>query len=85
MPDQSYLGWPFFAEEHRALAADLDGWAEEAARTGDEGDDVDAVCVRWIRSLGEAGWLRLAVPAPYGSRSVRLDVRSLSLARETLA
>jgi acyl-CoA dehydrogenase len=33
--------------------------------------------------MGEAGWLRLCVPAPAGLHE-RLDVRSLCLARETL-
>ncbi|HKP77102.1 MAG TPA: acyl-CoA dehydrogenase family protein, partial [Longimicrobiaceae bacterium] len=38
-----------------------------------------------VRMLAEGGWLRYAVPAAYGGVHERLDVRSLCLARETLA
>ena len=35
--------------------------------------------------LGDAGWLRYAVPKAYGGHFDKLDVRSLCLIRETLA
>ena len=38
-----------------------------------------------MKALGEAGWLGLAVPAAFGGIHDRLDVRSLCIARETLA
>lgn len=69
------LELPFFGDEHRAFAGALHEWlasrgeppvAEEAA----------AAVRRWVRDLGEAGWLRPCV---------RLGVRTLSLARERLA
>ncbi len=86
-----HLGWPFFDARHRALAAELAVWAdqhvpdEEPADPGlDPGQAVDAACRALVRGLAEGGWLRLCVPAPAGA-DTRLDVRSLCLARETLA
>ena len=38
-----------------------------------------------MRQLGAAGWLKYAVPAAYGGEYEGLDVRSLCIARETLA
>jgi acyl-CoA dehydrogenase len=38
-----------------------------------------------VRALGRAGWLRACVPQAYGGVREGVDVRTLSLARETLA
>jgi len=85
MPDRSFLDWPFFGDDHRALADDLERWcAAELGRPHDE-DDVDAQCKMLVRKLGEGGWLRYAVPRAFGGVHDELDVRSLSLIRETLA
>ena len=86
MPDRSFLDWPFFDDEHRRLADELEAWA--AAREEDlaaHSADVDSDTRRLVKSLGEAGWLRHAVVAPHGGASPSLDVRSLCLVRETLA
>lgn len=88
MSDQSFLDWPFFEDHHRALARDLDKWAAASLpaivdRPGAH-DDVDATCRALVKALGRGGWLRYAVPAPFGALD-RLDVRALSLIRETLA
>jgi acyl-CoA dehydrogenase len=86
MPDRSFLAWPFFAEHHRRLAADLEGWAEAAiAPHENEEEDVDGLTRRFVAALGEAGWLRYSVPGEYGGAHEKLDVRSLCLIRETLA
>jgi acyl-CoA dehydrogenase len=86
MPDRSFLAWPFFDERHRALAATLDGWtAEEIAPLAHGDGDIDALSRRFVALLGDAGWLRYAVPRDYGGHFERLDVRSLCLIRETLA
>ncbi|MDX1530010.1 MAG: acyl-CoA dehydrogenase family protein [Rhodothermales bacterium] len=79
----SHLALPFFDDRHRRLAADLGAWAE-AHVPDEEPADADAACRRLVRGMGEAGWLRLCVPAPAGLHA-RLDVRGLCLARETLA
>ena len=86
MADRSFLAWPFFDDGHRRLAEELDGWArkEFASHAGAEAD-VDAACRRLVRRLGEDGWLRYVVPREHGGVHHRLDVRSLCLARETLA
>ena len=81
MPDKSYLHWPFFEARHRALAGKLDAWAAANLAEIDH-DDTDAACRRLVERLGEAGWLALTAPDEDGSP---LDVRSLALARETLA
>ncbi|MFL6292074.1 MAG: acyl-CoA dehydrogenase family protein, partial [Thermoanaerobaculia bacterium] len=90
MADTSFLAWPFFEELHRALARELSEWTERevAAYTEDEPRDLeslDGTCRELVRRLGAGGWLRYAVPAPWGGASERLDVRSLCLIRETLA
>ena len=86
MSDSSFLHWPFFAEPHRGLAADIDRWASENIPGIVDADpahaDVDGTCRALVRELGAAGWLRYAVPA---SVHDALDVRSLCLIRETLA
>jgi acyl-CoA dehydrogenase len=84
MPDRSFLDWPFLDDEHRRLGRDLDQWC--AAELSDHHeDDVDAECRALVAKLGSAGWLRYCVPADHGGVHERLDVRSLSLIRETLA
>jgi acyl-CoA dehydrogenase len=85
MADKSYLGWPFFEERHRALAAELEIWAKKHASHHDESDDIDAVCRGFVARLGAAGFLRLTVPKDGGGRYEKLEVRSLALAREILA
>ncbi|HWH21933.1 MAG TPA: acyl-CoA dehydrogenase family protein [Allosphingosinicella sp.] len=84
MADRSFLDWPFFDDSHRVLADDLERWSA-AELTGDESEDVDEECRRLVRKLGEGGWLRYCVPAPYDGVHQTLDVRSLALIRETLA
>ena len=81
MLDKSYLGWPFFEQRHRALAAELGTWAG-GNLAGIDHRDVDAACRKLVRQLGEAGWLALTAPDEDNST---LDVRSLALTRETLA
>lgn len=86
MADRSYLEWPFFAPEHRELAEDLRAWrAARRAALRAHSADVDGDCRRLVQLLGEAGWLRFAVPAAFGGAREKLDVRSLALLRESLA
>lgn len=85
MPDRSFLAWPFFDDEHRRLADELDGWAARELGPAVHGPDLDQSCRDIARRLGEAGWLRAVVPARFGGSRDTLDVRSLCLIRETLA
>lgn len=85
MADRSYLDWPFFDAAHRKLQADLAAWAKAHASHHDEHEDIDALCKGFVQQLGQAGFLRLTVPADGGGLQDRLDVRSLCIARETLA
>jgi len=89
MSDQTFLAWPFFEDAHRAQAQAFERWAADVLPPLLEGaeDDLDAVyaCVkRLVRALGQAGLLRICVPAAYGGLHDKLDVRSLCLAREIL-
>jgi acyl-CoA dehydrogenase len=77
------LALPFFDDGHRAFAAKLSRWAD-ASLPSLPHDDVDAACRARVKALGEAGWLKAAVPAEYGGLHTRLDVRTLCLAREIL-
>jgi acyl-CoA dehydrogenase len=90
MSDRSFLAWPFFDDGHRQQARECEGWAKEVLpRLLDGAEaDLDAVyaCVgRLVKALGDAGLLRACVTAAYGGVREKLDVRSLCLARETLA
>lgn len=81
MPDRSFLDWPFFEFRHREWAEKLDAWC--AANLPVDHHDVDAACRKLVDMLGRDGWLKptaidTANPAP-------LDVRTLCIARETLA
>ena len=86
MPDRSFLEWPFLSDNHRRLADDLDAWcARELDGLAHDEADVDRECRHLLGLLGNGGWLRYAVPASHGGVHENLDVRSLSLIRETLA
>ncbi len=86
MADRSYLDWPFLDDSHRDLARRLEAWCEaELAHLPHDEDDVDGQCRLLLAKLGQGGWLRYAVPKSHGGMFDRLDVRSLSLIRETLA
>jgi acyl-CoA dehydrogenase len=74
------LAWPFFEERHRELARDLQDWCRDNL-VDRYADDLDTECRTLVRELGSAGFLKLAVAD--GKR--RPDVRSLAIARETLA
>src|SRR5438477_5352108 len=74
------LAWPFFEPRHRELTDQLQQWCADNL-TGRYADDLDDECRTLVRELGGAGFLKLAVAD--GRR--RPDVRSLAIARETLA
>jgi acyl-CoA dehydrogenase len=67
------LEWPFFDAAHREFGAWAAAHVPEVEETG-----LDARCRALVRALAADGWLRHAVGEP-------LDVRTLCLARETLA
>jgi acyl-CoA dehydrogenase len=84
--DKSFLDWPFLEDHHRDLANLLDVWTEKEIKPfEDDEDDVNALSTKFVRMLGEAGFLQYAVPAAYGGAHESLDVRSLCICRETLA
>jgi acyl-CoA dehydrogenase len=84
MADRTFLDWPFFDAEHRALGERLEAWCR-AELSPHHGEDVDDECRKLVRKLGEGGWLHYCVPAAYGGVHDELDVRSLAIIRETLA
>ena len=90
MSDESCLAWPFLDDRHRGEARALERWTTEALppllEGSEDGIDASYACVdKLVRELGRAGWLRNCVPAAYGGARETLDVRSLCIARETLA
>jgi acyl-CoA dehydrogenase len=90
MADATYLGWPFFAEPHRHLAAEIRAWAErqiapDAEHEPEDIAGIDALSRQLVARLAAGGWLKYCVPSPYGGIAPDLDVRSLCLVRETLA
>jgi acyl-CoA dehydrogenase len=78
MADRGFLAWPFFEAKHRAFADKVTEWC--AANVVDTGD-VESECRRLVRSLGQAGLLKACV----GEGDERPDVRTLAIARDTLA
>ncbi len=89
MSDKTYLDWPFLEKQHKNLALALDSWAAEhippITDNHEAHENVDATCRKLVSLLGEAGWLAYAVPKAFGGVHDELDVRSLSIIRETLA
>jgi acyl-CoA dehydrogenase len=79
--DKTFLGWPFFEERHRALAAGVESWCASNLPCADA--DVYAACRDLVRRLGRDGWLKHTAPDP--DSAAPLDVRVLCLIRETLA
>jgi acyl-CoA dehydrogenase len=87
------LEWPFLDDEHRGLHARLaacladgaSGFPHELPPQATR-DEVDEHCRRWVRALGQNGWLSLAVGGKaYGGDSDALDTRTLCILRETLS
>jgi acyl-CoA dehydrogenase len=94
MADTSFVQWPFFDDHHRIFFDRLSHWCiDNAELLHAETGDVSQDCRRLVRLLGDAGFLRNAVPPAYASepeeevawRSSQLDVRTLCLTRQSLA
>jgi acyl-CoA dehydrogenase len=83
MPDRSFLDWPFFEPRHREWVTALEIWAVKNISPHSH-DDVDATCRDLVAALGRDGWLNVTAPDP-SDPDGRFDVRTLALARETLA
>jgi acyl-CoA dehydrogenase len=78
--DRSFLDWPFFDDGHRKFQTALDEWCGKNLPV--DHHDVDAACRDLVHRLGSGGWLAHTAP---DSAGITLDVRTLCLARETLA
>ena len=85
MRDRSHLHWPFFDSRHEGFAAALDGFmaqrcqAEAQSCHPEVSKDPELVegCVKyWVHELAAEGFLKACTD---------LDVRTLCIARETLA
>lgn len=83
--DSSTLDWPFFTDEHRRFALELQAWSDHELSDTHARDDIDAACRLLVKQFGDADWLKHGIPAAYGGVHEHLDVRSLCIARETLA
>jgi len=77
------LALPFFNDGHRRFADELSRWAAAKLHSLPH-DDVDAACRARVKALGEAGFLKAAVPSSHGGLHPVLDVRTLCIAREIL-
>ena len=51
MSDTRFLDWPFFEDRHRALARELEAWAD-AHLAHAHGPDADQICRALVRELG---------------------------------
>ena len=77
----SHLAWPFFEDRHLAWAEKVDAWARDNLAHVDH-HDTDAACRDLVKRLGRDGLLKVTAP---GEGNEKMDVRTLALARETLA
>ncbi|MDR3015826.1 MAG: acyl-CoA dehydrogenase family protein [Delftia acidovorans] len=88
MRDSSWLDWPFFDDAHRTLAHEADAWCAQSLGDVDH-HDADAACRQLVKALGQAGWLRYAVPSgpggAWGGALPEVDSRAVCILRETLA
>ena len=81
----SHLEWPFFEPRHGDRQRRLHAWCGRQSWPGEPtGANLDASCRDIAARLGESGFLKIAVPAPFGE-DAGIDARSLCLMRETLA
>src|SRR5690606_12004307 len=80
MTDLSFLDWPFFDAHHRAWRERVNAFAAGQLGSLVNHRDVDGSCRKIVAALGSAGLL-----APAVVQAGRFDVRTLCLARETLA
>jgi acyl-CoA dehydrogenase len=85
----SHLVWPFFGDEHRALASSVASWlgtlAVERHDTTAGPTSADDACRDWVQRLGTAGYLRYCVPSAWGGARETVESRSLCVLRESLA
>lgn len=85
----AHLEWPFFDAAHRRLARGAEAWARASLGDWIHGADSDAACRRLVREMGQAGWLRYAVPPGYGAEQPgagrELDLHSICILREVFA
>jgi len=84
IPDTSFLSWPFFEPRHGRFRDELAAWTARTVPPLVDHDDIDGSCRRLVAALGQGGWLEAAVPGSDGGEAA-YDVRTLCLARETLA
>jgi alkylation response protein AidB-like acyl-CoA dehydrogenase len=82
------LQWPFFGEEHRRLAAEVEDWARANLADGAHPEGraaVDMRCRTLVAALGKAGILKHCLRAADGGAAPEFDARSIGLVREILA
>ncbi|MDE2304436.1 MAG: acyl-CoA dehydrogenase family protein [Gammaproteobacteria bacterium] len=87
-PEADWLQWPFFAAEHREVAAQVRAFAERELGRGDHPqtrEAVDARCRALVAALGRAGLTRYCVRAADGGALEDWDARAICLVREGLA
>ncbi|PSJ58352.1 acyl-CoA dehydrogenase family protein [Kumtagia ephedrae] len=84
-PARDHLDWPFFDDEHRRLAGELDRFVAGGGLGTIDHADADAACKALVKRLGDAGILRHCVPRAFGGASEAIDSRALCTIRETLA
>jgi len=80
MTDRTFLSWPFFEVRHREIADSIGRWCSDNL-VDRYAEDLDSECRALVRELGAGGFLKLSV----ADAKHKPDVRSLALARETLA
>jgi acyl-CoA dehydrogenase len=82
---REHLQWPFFGEDARSLATELDSFVSNGSLGEIDHANADVACRKLVTQLGAAGILRHCVPKEFGGLYDEIDSRSLCITRETLA
>jgi acyl-CoA dehydrogenase len=77
---------PFFDPDHEQLRQRARAWVEANLMAGSGAEaDIENEARRLVKSLGEAGFTRHAVPGAYGGARETVHARDLCIMREELA
>jgi acyl-CoA dehydrogenase len=88
--DRPFLNWPFFEDRHRAFALRLRDWldsrhGEASTGHGEVSNHAELVEGRWNAEETAKAWVESLAQNRFLQPCLDLDVRTLCIARETLA
>ena len=77
---------PFLDQDHSSLRSRVRQWAEKNLISFGHGEQqIDEAAQRFVRQLGDEGFLACAVPEKFGGAREKVQARDLCVLREELA